>query len=57
MLLRDYGEHKSVLSYVYGKAKYLPGLLSFMFVSDRSFKFLTFQIGPLSFEFVSDRSF
>ena len=28
-----------------------------MFVSDRSFKFLRFQIGPLSFEFVSDRSF
>jgi len=28
-----------------------------MFVSDRSFKFLSLQIGPLSFEFVSDRSF
>jgi len=34
-----------------------PGPLSFMFVSDRSFKFLRFQIGPLSFEFVSDKSF
>ena len=34
-----------------------PGPLSFKFVSDRSFKFLMFQIGPLSFEFVSDRSF
>jgi len=34
-----------------------PGPLSFMFVSDRSFKFLRFQIGPLSFEFVSDMSF
>ena len=34
-----------------------PGPLSFKFVSDRSFKFLRFQIGPLSFEFVSDRSF
>jgi len=33
------------------------GLLSFTFVSDRSFKFLSFQIYPLSFEFVSDRSF
>jgi len=33
------------------------GLLSFIFVSDRSFKFLMFQIGPLSFEFVSDKSF
>ena len=31
--------------------------LSFMFVSDRSFKFLTFQICSLSFEFVSDMSF
>ena len=31
--------------------------LSFMFVLDRSFKFLRFQIGPLSFEFVLDRSF
>jgi len=31
--------------------------LSFMFVSDRSFKFLRFQISPLSFEFISDRSF
>jgi len=30
------------------------GPLSFMFVSDRSFKF---RIGPLSFEFISDRSF
>jgi len=28
-----------------------------MFVSDRSFKFLTFQIGPFSFEFVLNRSF
>jgi len=28
-----------------------------MFVSDRSFKFLRFHIGPLSFKFVSDRSF
>jgi len=34
-----------------------PDPLSFMFVSDRSFKFLRFQIGPLSFEFVSYRSF
>jgi len=33
------------------------GPLSFTFVSDRSFKFLRFQIGPLSFEFVSDMSF
>jgi len=33
------------------------GSLSFMFVLDRSFKFLRFQIGPLSFEFVSDMSF
>jgi len=33
------------------------GPLSFKFVSDRSFKFIRFQIGPLSFEFVSDRSF
>jgi hypothetical protein len=33
------------------------GLLSFMFVSDKSFKFLKFQTCPLSFEFVSDRSF
>jgi len=33
------------------------GSLSFKFVSDRSFKFLRFQIDPLSFEFVSDRSF
>ena len=33
------------------------GPLSFTFVSDKSFKFLKFQIGPLSFEFVSDRSF
>jgi len=28
-----------------------------MFVSDRSFKFLSIHISPLSFEFVSDRSF
>jgi len=28
-----------------------------MFVLDRSFKFLRFQICPLSFELVSDRSF
>jgi len=28
-----------------------------MFVLDKSFKFLRFQIGPLSFEFVSDMSF
>jgi len=34
-----------------------PGPLSFMFVSDRSFKFLSLHISPLSFEFVSDRSF
>jgi len=33
------------------------GPLSFTFVSDRSFKFLRFQIDPLSFEFVSDKSF
>jgi len=33
------------------------GPLSFTFVSDKSFKFLIFQICPLSFEFVSDRSF
>jgi len=43
------------------KLKFMPntssGPLSFMFVSDRSFKFLRFQIGLLSFEFVSDRSF
>jgi len=31
--------------------------LSSTFVSDRSFKFLNFQIGPLNLEFVSDRSF
>jgi len=34
-----------------------PSLLSFIFVSDKTFKFLKFQIGPLSFEFVSDKSF
>jgi len=28
-----------------------------MFVSDRSFQSLRFQMGPFSFEFVSDRSF
>ena len=33
------------------------GLLSFMLVSDNSFKFLRFQIDPLSFKFVLDRSF
>jgi len=33
-----------------------PGPLSFMFISDKSFKFLRFQIGLLSFEFVSDKS-
>jgi hypothetical protein len=28
-----------------------------MFVSDRSFKFFKYQIGPLSFKFVSNRSY
>jgi len=47
----------SSLVYFYVWPNTSPGPLSFMFVSDRSFKFLRLQIGPLSFEFVSDRSF
>ena len=46
--------HKLILYY---RPNTFPGPLSFMFVSDKFFKFLRFQIGPLSFEFVSDRSF
>lgn len=52
-------EYRQLLNYVLHKenVKYIPGFLSFMFVSVRSFEFLMFQIDPLYLEFVSDRSF
>jgi len=49
------GKEKSYLVNCWSNTSLGP--LSFTFVSDRSFKFLRFQIGPLSFEFVSDRFF
>jgi len=54
------GEYKFYFSRkdnVYFRPNTSLGPLSFMFVSDRFFKFLGVEICPLSSEFISDRSF